>query len=97
LDGNDYSVHPGVIGRRVEVIADLARVRVLCDGRLVADHERVWARHQTISAEEHVAAARALRAERLGLLRPPPPAGEVEIRPLSDYDAALGLTDGGVA
>jgi transposase len=92
-DGNDYSVHPGVIGRRVEVLADLARVRVLCDGRLVADHERVWASHQTISAEEHVTAARALRAERLGLLRPAPPAGEVEIRSLSDYDAALGLTD----
>ena len=97
LDGNDYSVHPAVIGRRVEIVADLARVRVLCDGRPVADHERIRARHQTISAEEHVTAARALRAARLGLLRPAPPAGEVEIRPLSDYDTALGLTDGGVA
>ena len=97
LDGNDYSVHPTVIGRRVEVVADLARVRVLCEGRIVADHERVWARHQTISAAEHVAAARALRAQRVGVLRPAPPAGEVEIRPLSDYDTALGLTDGGVA
>ena len=72
------------------------RVRVLCDGRLVADHERVWAKHQTISADEHVTAAKALRAARIGRLRPAPPA-EVEIRPLSDYDAALGLTDGGVA
>jgi len=101
LDGNDYSVHPAVIGRRIEVVADLARVRALCDGRVVADHERAWARHQTISADEHVTAARALRAERVGLLRPAPPAGEVEVRPLSDYDAALGLTDdtaaGGVA
>ena len=97
LDGNDYSVHPAVIGRRVEVAADLARVRVRCDGRLVADHERIWAKHQTISVDEHVAAARALRAERIGLLRPAPAAGEVEIRPLSDYDTALGLTDGGVA
>ena len=25
LDGNDYSVHPGVIGHRVEVVADLHR------------------------------------------------------------------------
>ena len=32
LDTNDYSVHPAVIGRRIEVIADLQRVRVLCDG-----------------------------------------------------------------
>jgi len=97
LDGNDYSVHPGVIGRRVEVVADLHRVRVLCDGRPVADHERIWARHQTISAAEHVAATRALRAERLGLLRPAAPTTEVEVRALSDYDTALGLTDGGVA
>lgn len=97
LDGNDYSVHPTVIGRRVEVLADLQRVRVLCDGRVVADHDRIWAKHQTISADEHVTAAQALRAARVGLLRPAPPAGEVEIRPLSDYDAALGLTDGGVA
>src|SRR6266487_728291 len=89
LDSNDYSVHPAVIGRRVEVIADLHRVRVLCDGRLVADHERVWAWHQTISDPEHVAAARALRRERVGVLRPVQQ-GEVEQRCLADYDTALG-------
>src|SRR5690349_21661889 len=49
LDGNDYSVHPAVIGRRIEVIADLARVRAVCEGRPVADHERIWAWHQTLS------------------------------------------------
>ncbi|SFF54893.1 IS21 family transposase [Blastococcus tunisiensis] len=98
LDGNDYSVHPAVIGRRIKVIADLERVRVLCDGQTVADHQRVWARHQTISADEHVAAARALRAQRIGMLRPAAtPAGEVEIRTLSTYDAAFGITEGGVA
>jgi transposase len=101
LDGNDYSVAPAVIGRRVEVVADLARVRVHCDGRLVADHQRLWAKHQTISAPEHVAAARALRRERIGLLRPAPEPA-VEVRALADYDTALGLDDfvddeGGVA
>ena len=45
LDSNDYSVHPGVIGRRIEVVADLGRVKVYCEGRVVADHERVWAWH----------------------------------------------------
>jgi transposase len=95
LDSNDYSVHPAVIGRRIEVIADLHRVRVLCEGRVVADHERVWAWHQTISDPEHVAAARALRRERVGALRPVHEP-DVEQRPLSDYDTALGL-DGGVA
>src|SRR6202158_5549302 len=64
LDSNDYSVHPSVIGRRIEVIADLERVRVLCDGRVVADHERLWAWHQTISDPHHVTPARTLRRER---------------------------------
>ena len=99
LDSNDYSVHPGVIGRRIEVIADLYRVKVVHDGRLVADHERVWAWHQTIHDPEHVAAAKTLRRQRVGLLRPVREL-QVEQRPLSDYDTALGLdddTEGGVA
>ncbi len=93
LDSNDYSVHPAVIGRRIEVIADLARVRAICDGRLVADHERIWGWHQTISDPEHVAAAKALRRERVGVLRPVPEP-DVQIRCLDDYDTALGLDDG---
>jgi len=95
LDSNDYSVHPAVIGRRIEVLADLARVRVLCDGNIVADHERIWAWHQTLSDAGHVAAARVMRRERVAVLRPVPGL-EVEQRPLADYDTALGL-DGGVA
>ena len=95
LDSNDYSVHPSVIGRRVEIIADLHRVRVFSDGRLVADHDRVWARHQTIHDPEHLAAARAMRRERLEVVHPPVHA-EVETRRLADYDTLLGI-DGGVA
>jgi transposase len=44
FDSNDYSVHPSVIGRRIEIHGSLDKVGVSCDGRLVADHERVWAR-----------------------------------------------------
>ncbi len=33
VDGNDYSIHPGVIGRRIEISVDLARVRARCDGQ----------------------------------------------------------------
>lgn len=100
LDSNDYSVHPAVIGRRIEIAADLDRVRVHCDGRLVADHDRVWAKHQTLSDPEHVAAAKQLRKERVGVLRPVRDAEvEVEVRCLGDYDTALGLDDdeGGAA
>jgi transposase len=95
LDANDYSVHPAVIGRRIEVIAGLDRVRVLCGGQAVADHERAWAWHQTITDPEHLAAARALRRQRATRLRPVTEP-EVEQRNLADYDTALGL-DGGVA
>lgn len=99
IDSNDYSVHPGVIGRRIELVVDLHRIRALCEGRLVADHARVWAWHQTITDPDHLEAAKLLRRERVGLLRPVPEP-EVEQRSLSDYDTALGLTsdtEGGVA
>lgn len=92
LDSNDYSVHPAVIGRRIEIAADLDRVRVHCEGRLVAEHDRVWAKHQTLSDPEHVEAAKRLRQERVGLLRPVRDA-EIEVRCLADYDTALGLGD----
>jgi transposase len=95
LDSNDYSVHPAVIGRRIEITADLARVQVLCDGKTVAGHERIWAWHQTISDPGHITAARALRRQRAGMLRPAPEP-EVEQRALADYDTALGI-DGGLA
>jgi hypothetical protein len=84
-------VHPAVIGRRIEVIADLTRVRAVCEGRLVADHERIWAWHQTISDPEHVAAAKLLRNQRGRVLRPAAEP-QVQIRCLDDYDTALGLT-----
>jgi transposase len=95
LDANDYSVHPAVIGRRIEVVAGLDRVRVLCEGKVAADHQRAWAWHQTISDPAHVAAARALRRERAAVLRPVHDP-EVEQRSLAVYDTALGI-EGGVA
>ena len=94
LDSNDYSVHPGVIGRRIEVLADLDRVRVFCEGKVVADHERVWAWHQTITDPEHRAAANMLRRNRIGALRPvPEPDNQINVeqRALADYDTALGI------
>jgi transposase len=98
LDANDYSVHPGVIGRRIEVVADLDRVKVYCEGRVVADHQRVWAWHQTLTDPDHLQAADILRRTRVGALRPVRSA-EVEQRALADYDTALGidLDEGGYA
>ncbi|MBF5034080.1 IS21 family transposase, partial [Micromonospora sp. ANENR4] len=61
LDGNDYSVHPSVVGRRVEVSADCDQVTVFCDGRVVARHDRCWAKHQSITDPAHRQAAVDLR------------------------------------
>jgi transposase len=95
LDSNDYPVHPAVVGRRVEVAADLDRVRVHCDGRLVADHVRCWARHQTISNPDHLRDAARLRAERAAVTGRDDT--QVQLRCLADYDAAFGLDGGEVA
>jgi transposase len=96
VDGNDYSVHPGVIGRRVEVVADLDRLQVWCEGRLVADHERAWCQHQVVTDPVHRAAATALRRDYRALTAAPRPVDlEVQARSLSDYDTLLGITDDG--
>ena len=94
LDSNDYSVHPGVIGRRIEVVANLDQVRVFSEGKMVADHERVWAWHQTLTDPAHFEAAKILRRTRVGALRPVRDAEAeiaVEQRALADYDTALGI------
>lgn len=60
--------------------------------RQVAQHERCWARHQTITDPQHQQAAAAMRAELSRQHRQPTPHGQqVEQRPLADYDAAFGL------
>jgi hypothetical protein len=91
IDSNDYSVHPRAIGRQVVVTADLERVRVRQDRRVVADHARVWARHTTVTEPAHVTAAEQLR-QRFVSLR----AGDDNaLTPnLADYDRAFGLEDG---
>jgi hypothetical protein len=68
---------------------------VTCDGRVVADHERCWARHQTITDPAHLAAAKAMRAARrlLAPVRGPADA-DVERRDLAVYDAVCGSGEG---
>ena len=93
VDSNDYSVDPAVIGRFVDVTADLTRVEVRHEGRLVAVHDRVWARGMTITDPAHVAAAKVLR-EQFQRPRPAPDPDEELVRDLADYDRAFGLLDG---
>ena len=96
VDSSDYSVDPAVIGRFVDVTADLAKVEVRHEGRLVAVHDRVWARGQTIADLAHVAAAKVLREQ----YQRPRPAADPDaglVRDLADYDRAFGLIDGSLA
>jgi hypothetical protein len=91
LDTNDYSVDPAVIGRMVDVAADLQRVRVRAEGRIVAEHARVWARGTTITDPTHVQTAARMRKQ----FQHPraAAAGDDLARDLSDYDRAFGLVE----
>lgn len=98
LDGNDYSVDPRVIGRLVDVTATLTRVIVVCDGRVVADHERCWATAAVISDPVHVEIARGLRATFTAAKRARErqeslarPGQRVMFRDTSDYDELFGV------
>jgi transposase len=97
LDTCDYSVDPSVIGRFVDVHADLERVRVSCAGRLVADHPRSWARRSVVTDPAHVTAAAGLRtawkheqAARAAVRRHGD-GHQVALRALPDYDALFGV------
>ena len=85
FDTNDYSLDPNLVGRRVEVrVSQREIIAVALDtGELACRHERVFARHRTITALEH---ARTLHDRR----------GQadleelvVEQRPLSVYDQLI--------
>lgn len=89
-DANDYSVHPQVIGRRVDLAADLEQVVVTCDGVEVARHQRCWARHQSITDPAHAAAATRLRSAHRAQVRRGADTS-VEHRDLTDYDRIFGL------
>ena len=68
---SDYSVDPTVIGGIVDVMADQGRVTVRLDGRIVADHARIWARGVTITDPVRVEIAKGLREQFQRPDRPP--------------------------
>jgi transposase len=99
LDSCDYSVHPAAIGQRVEVAADLDTVRIhrggVAGGVLIGEHERCWARQQTITDPGHRSAADAMRQafQNRTTAGRGPAVAEVQERDLSAYDKAFGLGD----
>jgi transposase len=92
IDSSDYSVDPALVGRFVDVHADLSRIEVRHEGRLVASHDRSWARGMTLTDPAHVTTAKALR-ERYQQPRPAPDPHDSLVRDLADYDRAFGLSE----
>jgi transposase len=82
FDTNDYSLDPGLVGRRVEVRVDQREiVAVALDtGELACRHRRSFARHRTICDLEHARTLKQQRHERRGNEL------EVEVRSLDRYD-----------
>jgi len=90
VDTNDYSVHPAAIGRRIHIRMDADTVTVTCGRDTVARHDRVLAKHVTVTDPVHDAARRARAAQpRLPLHGPGEP--DVAVRDLADYDRAFGV------
>ena len=92
LDTNDYSVDPSVIGQMVDVAADLEGVRAGAQGRIVAEHARVWARGTTLTDPTHIQTAARLRKQ-FQQPRTVAAAGDDLVRDLSDYDRAFAISD----
>ena len=93
LDTNDYSVDPNLIGRIVDVAADLDRVKIRLEGRVITEHQRVWARGMTATDPAHLDRSALLRKQ----FQQPrvAAAGDDLHRDLADYDRAFGLIEGG--
>ena len=81
FDTCDYSLDPGLVGRRVEVRVSQTEVTAVAldTGEVTCRHQRSFARHRTITDLAH---ARALKAGRTD-------EPVVEIRPLARYDALI--------
>lgn len=85
----DYSVPPGLSGRRVQVTASLAEVRVSLEGELIARHARSFVPADVVLDPGH---ARALRLQRDASRRLVAGDVVVPVADLSRYDAAVGLS-----
>jgi hypothetical protein len=84
FDTCDYSLDPGLVGRRVEArVTERKVLAVALDtGELACRHQRSFAKHRTLTAIEHARALRVQREERRG-------EPVVEVRALDRYDQLI--------
>ena len=83
FDTNDYSLDPKLVGRRVEIRVSQREIMAVAldTGELACRHERVFAKHRTVTALEHARAMRERHGSRDEIV--------VEQRPLSVYDQLI--------
>ena len=87
--GADYSVPPGLVGRRVHVRVSLSEVTVFLEGSKIAHHARSYVPADVVIDAEH---ARALREAREAHHRLRSGDVELEVPDLGRYDRLLGVT-----
>jgi hypothetical protein len=83
----DYSVPPGLAGRRVQIRSSLTEVAVSLEGAQIARHRRSFVPADVVIAPEH---ARALRLAKEARARLDATGIEVPGVDLSRYDALAG-------
>ena len=77
FDSNDYSVPDRHAHQRVTLRAGIDRIRIECDGQLIAEHRRAWGRHQTIFPWVHYLGVLERKPGALDFARPPRKSGNV--------------------
>ena len=84
FDTCDYSLDPGLVGRRVDVRVDEREITAvtLDSGEIACRHARSFAKHRTITALEHARTLKTQRGERRG-------EPVVEVRSLALYDELI--------
>lgn len=83
----DYSVPPGLVGRRVQHRSSLTEVAVQHEGREIARHRRSYVPADVVIAPAHARALRLAREARARLDSGSVELGEID---LSRYDAIVG-------
>lgn len=84
FDTCDYSLDPGLVGRRVEIRVDEREVVAVAldTGELACRHARSFAKHRTITALQHARMLKTQRTQRRG-------EPEVQVRSLDRYDQLI--------
>jgi hypothetical protein len=94
VDGNAYSVPWRLIGERVRVTVGSGSVRVLHAGREVAVHAELKGRHGRSTDDQHLAGIAGTPGRPIRLVSqvdpPAPSAPSALLRPLAEYEAAIG-------